>query len=139
MITPSIATHALTRMYGSQTALDAVTLSVEPGSVYALVGPNGAGKTTLIQLIMNLQPATSGSAQLLGLPSSQIRGAASVSYTHLDVYKRQLLIRPSSEVTPDRNREFRERQTWPTRVASGCRSGAGRRQGNYSRRISRQR
>jgi len=76
MITPSIATHALTRMYGSQTALDAVTLSVEPGSVYALVGPNGAGKTTLIQLIMNLQPATSGSAQLLGLPSSQIRGAA---------------------------------------------------------------
>ena len=31
MITPSITTHALTRMYGSQTALDAVTLSVEPG------------------------------------------------------------------------------------------------------------
>ena len=54
MITPSIATHALTRMYGSQTALDAVTLSVEPGSVYALVGPNGAGKTTLIQLISYL-------------------------------------------------------------------------------------
>ena len=47
-------------MYGSQTALNDVTLSVEPGSVYALVGPNGAGKTTLIQLLMNLQPATSG-------------------------------------------------------------------------------
>src|SRR5664280_2089758 len=76
MITPSIATHALTRIYGSQTALDAVTLSVEPGSVYALVGPNGAGKTTLIQLIMNLQPATSGSSEILGLPSGQIRGAA---------------------------------------------------------------
>lgn len=76
MITPSIATHALTRKYGSQSALDAVTLSVEPGSVYALVGPNGAGKTTLIQLIMNLQPATSGSSEILGLPSGQIRGAA---------------------------------------------------------------
>jgi ABC-2 type transport system ATP-binding protein len=72
---PSIATHALTRMYGSQTALHDVTLSVEPGSVYALVGPNGAGKTTLIQLLMNLQPATSGSAEVLRLPTSQIRGA----------------------------------------------------------------
>ena len=54
MTIPSIATHSLTRMYGAQTALKDVTLSVEPGSVYALVGPNGAGKTTLIQLMMNL-------------------------------------------------------------------------------------
>jgi ABC-2 type transport system ATP-binding protein len=73
---PSIATHALTRKYGSHTALEDVTLSVEPGSVYALVGPNGAGKTTLIQLIMNLQAATSGTAEVLGVPSRQIRGAA---------------------------------------------------------------
>jgi ABC-2 type transport system ATP-binding protein len=72
---PSIATHGLTRRYGSQTALKDVTLSVEPGSVYALVGPNGAGKTTLIQLMMNLQSATAGSAEILGLPTAQIRGA----------------------------------------------------------------
>jgi ABC-2 type transport system ATP-binding protein len=76
MISPSIATHALTRSYGMHTALKDVTLSVEPGSVYALVGPNGAGKTTLIQLIMNLQAATSGTAEVLGQPSSQLRGAA---------------------------------------------------------------
>ncbi len=75
MTTPTIATHALTRMYGAQTALKDVTLSVEPGSVYALVGPNGAGKTTLIQLMMNLQSATSGTAEVLGLASGQIRGA----------------------------------------------------------------
>lgn len=75
MIAPTIATHELTRMYGSEAALKDVTLSVEPGSVYALVGPNGAGKTTLIQLIMNLQHATSGTAEVLGLPSAQIRGA----------------------------------------------------------------
>jgi ABC-2 type transport system ATP-binding protein len=73
---PSVATHSLTRIYGSHTALNGVTLAVEPGSVYALVGPNGAGKTTLIQLLMNLQPATSGSAELLGMASSQIRGTA---------------------------------------------------------------
>jgi ABC-2 type transport system ATP-binding protein len=75
MTIPSIATHALTRRYDSQTALNGVTLSVEQGSVYALVGPNGAGKTTLIQLLMNLQLASSGTAEVLGLPSGEIRGA----------------------------------------------------------------
>jgi ABC-2 type transport system ATP-binding protein len=73
---PSISTDALTRRYGAHTALNRVTLKVEPGSVYALVGPNGAGKTTLIQLLMNLQSATSGSAAVLGTPSSEIRGKA---------------------------------------------------------------
>jgi ABC-2 type transport system ATP-binding protein len=53
-----------------------VTLRVEPGSVYALVGPNGAGKTTLIQLLMNLQQATSGTAHILGQPSAGLRGKA---------------------------------------------------------------
>ncbi|MGD0797774.1 MAG: ABC transporter ATP-binding protein [Acidobacteriaceae bacterium] len=76
MPAPTIATHALTRRYGSTVALRDVTLTVEPGSVYALVGPNGAGKTTLIQLLMNLQPSTSGSAEVLGMPSQSIRGAA---------------------------------------------------------------
>ena len=73
---PSIRTHSLTRTYGRYMALKQVTLSVEPGSVYALVGPNGAGKTTLIQTLMNLQAVTSGTAEVMGLPSEQIRGAA---------------------------------------------------------------
>ena len=72
----SIATHSLTRTYGALTALKDVTLSVDPGSVYALVGPNGAGKTTLIQLLMNLQPASAGTAEVLGVPMGEIRGAA---------------------------------------------------------------
>jgi ABC-2 type transport system ATP-binding protein len=76
MTHPSISTHALTRNYGKHPALKDVTLSVEPGSVYALVGPNGAGKTTLIQLLMNLQPATAGNAEVLGIPSASLRGAA---------------------------------------------------------------
>jgi ABC-2 type transport system ATP-binding protein len=74
MTARSIATYSLTRAYGTHIALDAVTLSVEAGSVYALVGPNGAGKTTLIQLIMNLQPPTSGSARVLDLPVNSIGG-----------------------------------------------------------------
>jgi ABC-2 type transport system ATP-binding protein len=76
MNVPSIATHSLTRRYGTLTALAEVTLSVEAGSVYALVGPNGAGKTTLIQLLMNLQSATAGTAEVLGVPTREIHGAA---------------------------------------------------------------
>jgi ABC-2 type transport system ATP-binding protein len=75
MTNPPIVTRALTRLYGSQAALKDVSFCVETGSVYALVGPNGAGKTTLIQLIMNLLPATSGTAEVLGLPSAQIQGS----------------------------------------------------------------
>jgi ABC-2 type transport system ATP-binding protein len=73
---PAILTRALTRHYGRQTALSNVTLSVASGSVYALVGPNGAGKTTLIQLLMNLQAPSSGTAEVLGLPSRQVQGEA---------------------------------------------------------------
>ena len=76
MIDPPVATHSLTRRYGALTALDDVTLTVGPGSVYALVGPNGAGKTTLIQLLMNLQRATAGTAEVLGQPTENIHGAA---------------------------------------------------------------
>jgi len=40
----------VTKRYGKQTALDAVSLSVPPGVVFALLGENGAGKTTAIRL-----------------------------------------------------------------------------------------
>jgi ABC-2 type transport system ATP-binding protein len=75
-LAPIIAAHGLSRSYGKHVALSDVTLKVEPGSVYALVGPNGAGKTTLIQLLMNLQTATAGSADVLGRPATEIRGKA---------------------------------------------------------------
>lgn len=62
-----IETAALTKRYGTQvTALDALTVSVDPG-VIGLVGANGAGKSTLIKILLGLTPPSSGSAQVLGL------------------------------------------------------------------------
>lgn len=59
-----IETRALTKTYGSTTALAAVDLSVPDGSVYGLVGPNGAGKTTLLGILSGLRRATSGSVSI---------------------------------------------------------------------------
>jgi ABC-2 type transport system ATP-binding protein len=69
-----IHTDRLTKRYRRLTALDRVKLEVSEGSVYALVGQNGAGKTTAIKILMNLISASDGSAEVLGTPSTHIRG-----------------------------------------------------------------
>jgi ABC-type Mn2+/Zn2+ transport system ATPase subunit len=67
--TAAIATHALTKRYGSTLALDGLDLTVAPGEVYGFLGPNGAGKTTTVRLLLGLHRPTSGRAELFGLDS----------------------------------------------------------------------
>ena len=76
----AIRTDKLTKRYRRVTALDRVNLDITEGSVYALVGQNGAGKTTVIKLLMNLMSASAGHAEILGMPSTQLRGK---SYTEI--------------------------------------------------------
>ena len=54
----------LVKRYGRVTALNGLTLAVEPGTV-GLLGPNGAGKSTLISILLGQTPATSGRAEVL--------------------------------------------------------------------------
>ncbi len=51
---------------GARTALDAVTLTIQPGEMVALVGPNGAGKTTLMRAALGLAPTHGGMVKLGG-------------------------------------------------------------------------
>ena len=56
----------VSRRYGDITAVDDVSLDIEPGSIVGLLGPNGAGKTTLISLQQGLRRPTSGRVALFG-------------------------------------------------------------------------
>lgn len=62
---PIIETANLSKVFGAQVALDAVSLRVLPGAI-GLLGPNGAGKSTFMKCLLQLHPITSGSARLLG-------------------------------------------------------------------------
>src|SRR5579859_8235985 len=63
---PILETEALTRRFGQLTAVDALTIAVEPGEVFGLLGPNGAGKSTAIKMLTTLLPPTSGNARVAG-------------------------------------------------------------------------
>ena len=59
---PRIEARAMTKRFGDSTALDRVSVTIEPGSVHALLGENGAGKSTLVKCIMGFYQADSGSS-----------------------------------------------------------------------------
>ena len=59
----------VSKRFGNNVALDSVSYTVEPGTVFALLGENGAGKTTTIRILLGLTDADSGRASVLGLDS----------------------------------------------------------------------
>ena len=69
-----ISTRALTKRYPGVTALDGLSLELEPG-VIGLVGANGAGKSTLIKILLGLLQPTDGDARVLDLDTAT-QGAA---------------------------------------------------------------
>lgn len=67
MSPPIIEVFDLTFDYPGFRALNSVRLSIQPGTVTALVGPNGAGKTTLLRCIAALETPLSGTVRVAGL------------------------------------------------------------------------
>jgi ABC-2 type transport system ATP-binding protein len=61
-----IEIKSLTKKFDDLLALDAVSLDIRKGEMFALVGPDGAGKTTLIRMLCGIVRPTSGEVRVLG-------------------------------------------------------------------------
>jgi len=63
---PAVEIQSLTKRYDKITAVDDISLTVEPGEFFGFLGPNGAGKSTTIRILSGLLQPTSGTARVLG-------------------------------------------------------------------------
>ncbi|MEG0874207.1 MAG: ABC transporter ATP-binding protein [Clostridiales bacterium] len=61
-----IETKGLTKKFGTFTALNGVSLQIEPGHIIGLLGPNGSGKSTLLKILNGLLEPTQGEVLILG-------------------------------------------------------------------------
>jgi ABC-2 type transport system ATP-binding protein len=73
---PALRAAHLRKLYGSVTALDDVSFSVNRGEIVGLLGPNGAGKTTTINMVLGVLAATTGSVEIDGIDISKNRARA---------------------------------------------------------------
>src|SRR5882672_3970929 len=61
----------VTKTFGPQTAVDALSLAVPANSIYGFIGPNGSGKTTTLRMIMRILLPDRGHLRVLGEESWQ--------------------------------------------------------------------
>lgn len=65
-VAPAIRTETLSKQYGSTTAVESLSLEIDPGTVYGFLGPNGAGKTTTMRMLTGLVEPSDGEAVVAG-------------------------------------------------------------------------
>ncbi len=95
----SIEVNSISKSYGSQKALDAVSFTINKGEIVGFLGPNGAGKSTLMKILTTYISADSGSAKVNGFDvvTEQKSVQKSVGYLpehnplYLDLYVREYL------------------------------------------------
>lgn len=80
MSTPALLIENVSVAYAGKSAIQNISLSVEPGEVFGLMGLNGAGKTTLIKSILGLREQDSGQISIFGENKSSRQSKALLSY-----------------------------------------------------------
>jgi len=68
----SLVVDAVRKSFGSVTALDGVSFSVAPGSVFGYLGPNGAGKTTTMRILLGVLTPDGGEARWRDVPTRSV-------------------------------------------------------------------
>lgn len=95
----SLEVSQLTKLYGTQKALDEVSFVAKPGRILGFLGPNGAGKSTTMKIITGFLSADSGQVKVLGRDalSTPQEVSALIGYLpehnplYLDMYVREFL------------------------------------------------
>lgn len=135
----AIHTDQLTKRFGTQVAVDNLTLSVPRGSVFGFLGPNGSGKTTTIRMLLGLAEPTAGSVSVLSHPiprglelalpkvGALVEGPA--FYPYLSGYKNLVRMDAADRFSDASSREARVRAAL-ARV--GLTNAADKKAGNYS-------
>jgi branched-chain amino acid transport system permease protein len=87
----ALTTAGLGVVFGGFTAVDDVSIRVEPGRIHGLIGPNGAGKTTFVNLLTGLVEPTTGTVrigdrELTGAPYRRARAGVSRTFQNLRVF-----------------------------------------------------
>ncbi len=94
-----ITVSNLTKIYGTQRAVDDVSFEARPGEVLGFLGPNGAGKTTTMKIITGYLPASEGSVTVAGhhVAEDSLAARRNIGYLpehnplYLDMYVREYL------------------------------------------------
>lgn len=81
----SIESKHLTKTYGKRTAVQDISLTLEPGLVYAMLGPNGSGKTTWMKMAAGLVKPDSGEILYNG-SSVGVESKKEVAYMSTEPY-----------------------------------------------------
>jgi ABC-2 type transport system ATP-binding protein len=95
----SVSISQLTKIYGSQKAVDGISFEAKPGEVVGFLGPNGAGKSTTMKIITCYLPPSGGQVQVCGydVVQSPMEVRRSIGYLpehnplYLDMYVHEYL------------------------------------------------
>jgi ABC-2 type transport system ATP-binding protein len=62
----AVEARGLTKLFGTNRAVDDIDLTVNEGEIFGVLGPNGAGKTTMLNMLATLLPIDGGEARIFG-------------------------------------------------------------------------